>query len=232
MRLRPAPSTIYRIGGDDPFETPEPPAPIDQERLPVRGGKWFDDPAGIFATLYCGETPEAAFAEEIADYRPRSGVVAAILAATDDPDADADPELVSGRLPAGYFDLRRLGHAELRTGTLVVQVNHPETHEHLSRLLGRDILRPDALSTVNDGLRVTREIGRALYEWSSSGSYRDIAGIAYPNPLDPRYQCVALWPPVPIEGIPIVDPVTEAHPDLLAAAERLGVQLPVPGRRP
>jgi hypothetical protein len=181
--------------------------------------------------VYCALTPQAAFAESIAPYRPKTGLVEDIMANTEKPDDESDPALESGFLPANYLGSRRLGLAELSPGTLLVQLNHSDVHKYLSTRLAEDLARVglqkhDAKTVLSPDRRLTRPISRVLYELRSQETYRDVVGIAYTSPLQASFECIALWAPIPVEGIPVVDPITEAHPNLCEAAAIFGIRLP------
>ena len=87
----PAPDAgLWRIArGLDPFSFDPPRSRLPLSDYPILGGNRWDDPDGEFATLYCSTTPEGAFAETIARYRNRPGLLDRIdRFLTGQPDSD------------------------------------------------------------------------------------------------------------------------------------------------
>jgi hypothetical protein len=198
--LRPAPRTIYRVDPRiDPFEPPPAPAPLEWLDHPVRGGGRFDDPDGLFSTVYASASAESAFTESIAHYREKPGLMERILQETEPPDPDFDFPVTSGEVPASYLSSRRLGQAELGPGTLMIQIDHPDTYEFLTEQLGEELdkdgyERYDRSTILSQDRRLTRPVGRLLYDFSQAPEYQEVAGLVYPSRfyLDRRYELLAL----------------------------------------
>jgi hypothetical protein len=65
----PLPGTVYRVTDwQRPFDPPPPsPAINDQTAEDPPAGRW-DDPDGVFRTLYCTTLAEAAIGEKLGDF--------------------------------------------------------------------------------------------------------------------------------------------------------------------
>lgn len=105
---------IYRVGyAPSPWEwTPWEYATDDRF-----AGRW-DDPDGVWRTLYCADTPLACYLEVLAFARPSPQLIAELDdIVVDDEDEQDHPTLPPGRVPRSWCEARMLGHATL-TGRL------------------------------------------------------------------------------------------------------------------
>jgi hypothetical protein len=76
-------------------------------------GRW-DDPNGIWRTLYVGDTRLVCFLEVLAPFRPDPVLAAELDAVEEDPeDAAEHPTIAPGRVPRSWCGPRRLGGGRL-----------------------------------------------------------------------------------------------------------------------
>ncbi len=231
------PTVLWRVGRNPDVFTWR--LPRDRELLssderPRLEGNRFDDPEGNVATLYCASTPLAAFLEVLAQLRSGGeGLTAEILQATSEgsPDPRLDPALRAGVLPEDFLVTRCLANAHVRTKSLFIDVASPQTHNLLTERLPH-LLRYVPAHQFDRGVmmsqdrRVTRPIAGFLREYAETEG-RDqgnIAGLRYESRLAAEQTCWAIWQ----DRLEIFDeethPLTVDHPDLLRAAEMLGIQ--------
>jgi hypothetical protein len=137
---------------------------------PIEDGNRWDDPDGRFATLYCASCAEAAFGEVIAHYRERPGLLDRIDAfLSQSPDADYDPLLSPGAVPAEFFDGRWVGHITIDDAARFVDLDDPATHAAIDVTL-RHSLREFGAKRIDRGTflssdrRITRTIA-GRYHW-------------------------------------------------------------------
>lgn len=230
----PAPEQgVFRVAkGVDPFQFLAPRSPLPEQDEPVLDGNRWDDPRGEFATLYCATTAQAAFGETIARYRETPGLLDRIDAFLNaDPDPAYDFALEPGRVPNDYFADRYLGHVAIDPDVRFVDVDHPKTHTALVAPL-RPLLRSHRLRVVDRGVvfaadrRLTRPIARHYWTLAQSPDHREWAGLRYESRLREGWECWAVWEPSPVRlHVSQVHAVTRANPDLVVAAERLGLVL-------
>ncbi len=230
----PAPeSGVYRVAkGLDPFRFLPPRSPLPEQDEPVLDGNRWDDPLGLYATLYCASSAVAAFAETIARYREAPGLLDRIDTFLNaEPDSDYDFPLEPARVPADYFADRSLGHAAIDPALRFVDVDHPDTHTSLTVPL-RPLLRRHGLRTIDRGVvlspdrRLTRPIARRCWTLAQTPDHPDWAGLRYGSRLHAEWECWAAWEPTPIRPHSAqVQTVTRANPALRLAAQTLRVAL-------
>lgn len=231
VHLVPPPVRVYRVARPTrPFNWSAPREPLPASEGPVFEGRRWDDPEGSFATVYCGTSPEAAFAETIAPFRRVSGLRERIFEATDEdePDPTYDFDDPEGIVPVGYFE-RALGYALVDEDVRFIDVDDARTHNELNARFGELLEELGAGRQFDRGLvmtqdrRVTRRVAGFLYE-----HYRHEAmGIRYESRLMSDLECWALWPQAQVAVYDVdVEPISPETPALVEAAERLGVLLP------
>jgi hypothetical protein len=223
---------VYRVARSAwPFEF-HPGEPLVDPGRPVEGGSRWDDPLGQFATLYCASTAEAAFAETIARYRERGGLLERIdTFLSGSPDPDYDFELEPGKVPGDYFEDRYLGHVQVDGEARFVDLEHADTHtagRHglLPQLREFGVTRFDRGTVASPDRRVTRTIARYYHELSRKPDHQSWRGLRYLSRLDAGWECWAVWEPTPLSTtISHITTVTRTHPALHGAAARLGLRL-------
>lgn len=230
----PAPDAgLWRIArGLDPFSFDPPRSRLPLSDYPILGGNRWDDPDGEFATLYCSTTPEGAFAETIARYRNRPGLLDRIdRFLTGQPDSDYDFPLSPGRVPDEYFTNRVLGHVTVDPAVRFVDVDHPHTHSAATAAL-EPLLAKHGLQSVDRGVmyhpdrRLTRPIARYYWQLARSGDHHDWAGLRYMSRLGPDWECWAVWEPNPLLAHDAtITTLLRDHPDLQAAAAKIDVTI-------
>jgi len=231
VHLVPPPARFFRIArAVNPFNWSPPREPLPDREGPVFEGRRWDDPEGRFATVYCGSSPEAAFAETIAPFRAVPKLQERILEATDEdePDPAYDFEDLEGLVPVGYFE-RSLGYALIDEEARFVDVDDARTHNALNARFGELLEKLGAGRQFDRGLmmtqdrRVTRQVAGFLHEHHEHHAI----GIRYESRLMSDLECWALWPQAQVAVYDIdVEPISPETPALVAVAERLGVTLP------
>jgi hypothetical protein len=196
----------------------------------LEGNRW-DDPIGVFVTLYCSTSEEGAFGETISVFRE----VPALLRRIDaflrgDPDPTFSPELTVGTVPDDYFDGRYIGHAFSEPSALFVDVDDSSTHVALSVLLGR-FLTALGYKMLDRGLmlgpdrRITRTVAAVCRDLSKRPP--GARGLRYESRLRNEWECWALWEPFALLPVPAeVRPVLKDDPALRSAARKLRIKLP------
>jgi hypothetical protein len=230
--VREAPTAgVFRVARSAwPFEVHLPEPLVDAGR-PVEGGNRWDDPLGKFATLYCASTAEAAFAETIARYRERDGLLERIdRFLSGPPDREYDFDLEPGTIPDDYFEDRYLGHIQVDSEARFVDLEHADTHtagRHgvLPQLRGFGVSRFDRGTVASADRRVTRTIARYYQELSLKPDHQSWRGLRYGSRLHASWECWAVWQPAPLSITTAeVTTVTRAHPALRGAVARLGLR--------
>lgn len=231
-RVVPAPTAgLWRVArGLDPFAFQPPPGRLPHSDRPVLDGNRWDDPDGELATLYCSTTAEGAFAETIARYRTRPGLLERIdRFLTGGPDPEHDFPLEPGRVPDGYFTNRILGHVTVDPDVRFVDVDHPNTHAAAAAAL-EPLLARHGLESVDRGVmyhpdrRVTRPMGRYYWQLARSGDHQEWAGLRYMSRLGPDWECWAVWEPSPLRTqFTTLSTLLHDHPDLTTAALKLDI---------
>lgn len=103
--------TVWRIGwAPDPFAW----TPWEYAELGHFDGRW-DDPDGVYRTLYVGDSLLGAFLEVLARFRPDLALQAELDAIEDDAELDARyPTTRAGPVPRSWCEPRMVGSAALR----------------------------------------------------------------------------------------------------------------------
>lgn len=196
-------------------------------------GRW-DDPGGIWRTLYTGATRLACYLEVLAFARPSPAVIADLAdIAADEQDDEEFPTLEPGRLPVSWCAPRMAGRAAL-AGWFAIP-GHPESLATLRARfritaiqLGLDDL--DA-ATIRDGR--PRVLTQKVSSWINMLVGPDgspVAGVEF----DSRHgDGLRLWAVYEQPGDPVISPkllpfdssdgITRDDPDLQTAMRMLGL---------
>ena len=162
------PGDVYRIGYvPDPFAW----TPWQYATDGRFGGRW-DDPDGLYRTLYVGGSLLSCLLEVLAPFRPDLALVAELagIADTDGQD-ELFPTVPAGRVPRSWVMPRRVGAAVL--GGDFVDVRAPIT---LATLRTRFAAVAADLGLVDlDASAVKLAAPRTLTQAISSWCYRDVA---------------------------------------------------------
>jgi hypothetical protein len=219
----------------DPFDPPPAPPPITEiEPSDDESGRW-DAPAGEYKVLYCATQPEGALGEKLAHFMPNVSAVQRIEAFLE---AEPDPELAEDYLEASLeaADIESFGwilaHAPAAPACRFIDVWHPATAVGLfpraASLLKEFSLHVlDVRALADERRPFTRRLGALLREsaTSASGELR-ASGLRYDSRLPPRWECWALWEPLPLNAD--ASDIQRVHidtPALRTAAQLLGVVL-------
>jgi RES domain len=211
---------------------PPPPDPLGASNADS-GDRW-DDPDGVFSTLYCASRAETAVGEKLADFRLNTTAVARVEKFFDD---EPDPEYVDDQLlrVLDRGDIESFGWslawAPCRSGVRALDVHHwkTATAPAAAKLLIRNGLRDLDLPALLDIRRsFTRRLA-GLWRAASTTATGQlmVCGLRYRSRLPPaNWFCWALWEPVPVDATAsTTEAITIEHPALRSAARLLGVAL-------
>ena len=181
MQIAKHPDQIFRVGRGDPWII-----------RPPRGNNRFDifDPEESIMTLYTGESPEAAWAEVLAPFRPDLETIAAVNKIP----CDDDKTPTSGKVPNNWLLSRRLGIGKIRPIAKIIDITNPATIQALRGKpeIAKQALRcgfPDlddsALKAGDSNKRhLTQTVAAFIYNHGHDG-------IRYESRLGSTYRCVA-----------------------------------------
>lgn len=186
MRLVEAPHQLYRIGrSTSPLYFSQ--ISADDAAQP-RGGNRFDVPGG--GVMYFASQPEGCYAETLARFRPSPAVRAAVK--------NEDPSfMVCGGVPADWRMQRLLVTAKTPTALPFLDVEAPETHEHLMTVMADRLVDLNETTLDVAALRgPNRLLTRAVASWAYSavdedGEYR-FSGLRYISRLG-DHECWAVF---------------------------------------
>jgi hypothetical protein len=215
-----------------PFEPPPPSAPLGAPPADDDGHR-YDDPEGIFRTLYCATEPEGAVGECLAEFAFNAAAAKRIEAFLEsEPESGHDEEL---QRPLGRADIAgfqwTLAHAPARVARLI-DVEHWSTYRAaapraLPALSRYGIKRFDRHTLLDERRDVTRTLaGVYRAEATSPSGELNASGLRFTSRLPPAWECWALWEPLPLSADRArVENVTLDTPALRAAAAMLDVAL-------
>lgn len=225
-----ASTPIYRVGyAPSPWEW----TPWEYATDGRFAGRW-DDPDGVWRTLYCADTPLACYLEVLAFARPSPQLIAELDdIVVDDEDEQDYPTLPPGYVPRSWCEARMLGHATL-TGRFAV----PADPDSLATL--RTVFRPLAIryglddldtAALRDGRPrgLTQAISRWLYALTDHGQAA-VDGIEFDSRHGDQLRMWALYEraadPDISPHIDVVDhcPIDAADPQLARALTLLGLE--------
>ena len=224
----------------DPFEPPPPAPPLGAPPQDDDGHR-FDDPDGIFRTLYCATEAEGALGECLGDFvYSEAAAVAVDSFLESEPDDEFREDLFH---PLTEDDVEGFGwtlaHAPATAGQLIDTTHWSTslaTAPYAVRILRQ--LRPDL-----DPRRLRRLFDRHLLLAPWRPFTRSLAGIwhkesqdafgnlrarglRFTSRLPPAWECWALWEPLCIDETAVTtEPVTIDTAALRSAAGKLGVFL-------
>lgn len=227
---------IWRVTDwDDPLDPPPPPPPLAETAPDNDESRRWDDPEGRFRTLYCATEAEGAFGEKLSSFRLMPGVVREIEDFLEEsPDQEfANDDLGGGLSRADIEDLNwKVAWAPTVEGAEAIDV--AATRTQLAMLPGiRTLLRSfgiprfdrEALRSSKRGF--TRGVaGFARNEATDEDGELRACGLRYESRLIERWECWALWDPLPISDTEAeIENVSIDYQPLRSAAAKLGVPL-------
>lgn len=208
-----APAKLYRVGRDTKpigysYITPE----IDRDdtlgyRFDVLG-------AGV---MYAATQPVGAYTESVQKFRLTAATHAAVR-------KTQQGHMVSGNLPADWRDHRRIIGFAVPGGLPFLDVEAPETHTALTRVLGPDL---DALGVAVLDVPTVRSERRLVTRLIATWAYLEelvdhsprYSGIRFVSKLG-DHECWALFEGTPVDSVqPKIIPID----DLRSACEPLDV---------
>lgn len=202
---------------------------------PLHGRRRFEDPRGEFGVLYCASSIEAAFGDDIAQYRPRVVGGNSIRDwISDFFGTGPDPhEPQPGQLPGSYFDDRVVMKVMIWEDARFVDLEDPTTHAALDEGLA-DMLADHGLANFDRGVvmgsdrHITGAIARYFYSLSQRPGFADLIGLRYESRFAPEWERWAIWDyeSVYVSADEPTRPVTHGDPSLGAAAARLNITVP------
>jgi len=190
-RLASIPATVWRVGrASAPLRFSE---ITPDDSLSVHGGNRFDVPGG--RVLYAATEPDGAYAETLARFRPTARMRRIR--------PQSDEHLMAvGSVPADWRERRRMVSFGLHDPLPFLDVDAPETHTYLTRML------PTALEDLGLGnldvsdlrgrdRRLTRLVALFAFTARDEGDDYRFAGIRYESRLGP-HECWAVFDPAEI----------------------------------
>lgn len=184
-------------------------------------GNRFDVPgAGI---LYTATTPEGAFAETLARFRPKASLLQKMRNVPTVDDAQAHPP--PGFIDPSWFDMRRLRSLEMIEPLPFVDVDDPRTHTYLTEHAARDLFglgldNLDVATLRGPDRRVTRAVASWLYARTTPEGTPEFSGIRYASRLGP-YECWAIFDGTTVEAVD--EQRIEDQPELYQVMEAFGL---------
>jgi RES domain len=219
----------------EPFDPPPPPAPIAEiDPAEDRSGRW-DAPQGEYKVLYCATEPEGAIGEQLAAFMQNLPAVQRIEAFFEE---EPDPEFADDYLELALDgdDIDSFGwllaHAPANPDSRFIDAWHPSTAIALFPRAAALLLRfgfriLDIRALADERRGFTRRLG-ALMRSVATDEYGGLqaAGLRYDSRLPPRWECWALWEPLPLDADRVhIERVDIDTPALRRAAQLLGVTL-------
>lgn len=199
-------AAIYRVGyAPNPWEW----TPWEYATDGRFAGRW-DDPDGVWRTLYCGISALACYLEVLAFARPSPQLVAELDdIVVDDEDADEYPTLPPGRLPRSWCEPRMIGRGSL-TGRFAMPT-HPQTLATLRSTFRAMAIRYglDDLDTaaLRDGR--PRALTQAISAWIYRLTLADAAAVAGIE-FDSRHgDHLLMWALYERDGDPATSPTVD-----------------------
>lgn len=236
--LKPLPAEgVWRVSDwNDPLDPPPPPPPVTDTNPANDESRRWDDPDGRFRTLYCATQAEGAFGEKLSSFRLLPSVVCEIEDfLEEDPDLEfADDALIGGLSRADIEDLN------WKVAWAPTVDDAAEAIDVASRRTQLAMLPKIGTLLRNFGIA---DLDREVLRSSTRGFTRGVAGFArkeatdddgelracglrYESRLVARWECWALWDPLPLSEVEAeIESVTIDHPSLRLAAAKLGVPL-------
>jgi RES domain len=185
--------------------------------------------------LYCATDPVGALGEKLAHFMPNITAIQRIEAfLEEEPDPNFADDYLEAPLDAADIDSFGwlLAHAPADPAHRFIDVWHPATAvalfpraASLLKEFGLHVLDIHALADERRGF--TRRLGALVRQTATteSGELR-ASGLRYDSRLPPRWECWALWEPLPLNADEAeIERVHIDTPALRTAAELLGVVL-------
>ena len=213
----------------------EPPAPAPPLGTPPEedDGHRFDDPAGVFRTLYCTTEPEGALGECLGEFAFNAAAAARIETFLESEPDEGHDEAYQRPLSREDIDAFqwKLGHSPSRAARLI-DVDHWRTYfaaapRALPALARYGIKRFDRHTLLDERRYVTRTMaGVYRADATSDSGELKASGLRFTSRLPPAWECWALWEPLAFGVAEArVEDVTIDTPALRSAASILGVVL-------
>lgn len=194
---------IYRIArrSGGAFDPP----PWDHALPDGTFGNRFDDPsidaASRFRVVYCATSPQAAFGETLARFRPSLVLLANLRDIADDTDDDLD-ELISASsiIPADWRLKRQITSATIADPGRITFVDVDAAasqqilREHLAiQAMANRLHDVDEASVIGPMRAFTQSCSRFIYEQSNTEGTGLYAGIRYRSRLNSEWECWACF---------------------------------------
>lgn len=199
-------TSIYRVGyAPNPWEW----TPWEYATDGRFAGRW-DDPDGVWRTVYCATSALACYLEVCAFARPSPQMIAVLDDIVVEDEDEAYPTVAPGHLPRSWCGPRMVGH-----GTMTGRFALPADPHTLATL--RSIFRPLAIrhglddldtAALRDGRprALTQAISRWIYTLTLEGAAA-VAGIEFDSRHGDRLHMWAIYERV---GDPAVSPHIQA----------------------
>ena len=223
-------TSIYRVGyASNPWEW----TPWEYATDGRFAGRW-DDPDGVWRTLYCATSALACYLEVLAFARPSPQLIVELNDIVVDDDDNAEyPTQPPGELPRSWCEPRMIGRGALNG--LFALPAHPQTLATL-----RSLFRPHAIRHGLDDLDTAalrdgrpRALTQAISRWIYAVTFADGAGVDGIE-FDSRHgDQLHMWALYERDGDPVVSPhidvlehcpIDHADSDLIEAMKLLGLR--------
>lgn len=208
-RRVPAPKRgFWRVSSwPEPFDPPPPPRPIaDHHAEDDLAGRW-DDPDGVFRTLYCASTTEGAIGEKLGDFalNPHAAIrIESFL------QSEPDEEFVDDQLirPLDAVDIVGFGWTLAWSGAVAearfVDVDHWTTYvatfpNTVDLLVEFGLHANDRRAVLDERRNFTRRLAGFWRAAATNHGELCVRGLRYRSRLPPAWICWALWDPPPLD---------------------------------
>ncbi|MGV8882053.1 MAG: RES family NAD+ phosphorylase [Rhodoglobus sp.] len=185
-KLVDAPDILWRVG-----RTTEPlhfSAIAPEDAASENGGNRFDVPGG--RVLYAASSPEGAFAETLARFRPTAAMRAL-------PPEEDEHFMVPGAIPADWRTRRQLSTFTLSEPLPFLDVDSPETHTHLTQTMA-GVLETLAIPHLDVAIMrgsnrfITRAVSAHAYVAQDEDGNAKYSGLRYGSRLG-SWECWAIF---------------------------------------
>ena len=181
LQIAKHPEQIFRVARGDPWII-----------RPPRGNNRFDifDPEESVMTLYTGESPEAAWAEVLAPFRPDLATISAISSIP----CDDNKMPSSGKVPTNWLLSRCLGTGKIKPTAQIIDITNPATIQDLRNKpeIAKQALRSGFSDLDDSALKAGNSNKRHLTQTVAAFIYNNgHDGIRYESRLGSNYKCIA-----------------------------------------
>ena len=224
----PPAAPVHRVGW---HQSPYDPQPWSRAKEDGTFGNRFDDPgkaSGIpdeqgFRMLYYAESPNGAFGESLAMFRPSLKTLAGLRKMTGtEPDT---LETEAGLITADWRKTHLLAHITLDPTLVCADISSSTSIQHLrdelaSMGLDLGLNDIDYAALLSENRPLTQRIARYIYEQAAT-----FAGIPYTSRHGKDWACWAMFSDRVQTTHGQAEPIEATHPALIAVARLFGLRI-------